>query len=307
MKYYAMIALQVLIVLALFLMLVSFLIRQVNKHLQKKITRLEDIEIKHKLESLPKVEDKKLVMMYVHGWVSLSCQKLLELNNTKHALNELRAMITQWVGYCDVNWFRSLHSCTKSQLVAFSVILNNVTNEDRKIAVKRNLTASAVLFNFSIPMDYWHFDEETSLIICKYLILCDRVKIDINKYTLDDYAHYSSDYKRFSLLVEQMVQQPQVCNVVASMQRTPNFWCLYESVMTKNLKEKVGEVSPIVFKKILTILYLNIGISIPLDYLYMDVEVFDYLNKTGKYKQSGVEQAEQMAVSGIRDIMSLKQ
>ncbi len=227
-------------------------------------------------EVAPEAEDEQVFVQIKEGWVSMDLQKFITMPASSVMFSKLIETKHDWQDSCTTAWFTGIHFRTKAFCVKLALEMRAKRVEDKQVDIKRRATASAIIFEFPLPQSLWLYDYESAMIVLKYLVLTQSVKVDVRKLTLQEFVKVGNLQER----IDKLVALPVFMNSFAAQSRPPSFDALYaHMVATKEMAPN----EEYIFKKILSCVYLTAGICIPLDYLYVDIEVSDYVLKNDDY------------------------
>jgi hypothetical protein len=211
------------------------------------------------------------------GWVSLSFQIFMGLKATSAAMEELAVNQAAWSQACDDGWFTGIHHRSRASTVKVALDMKSALHTDKHLQIKRKLSASAILFSFDLPKALWVFDEETVLMVMKFAILTQMVSVRLEEVELKPYVQVPDLLKRIDRLVSFVL----IRNLLDSTSRYPSFVSLF-TMFCLNGEYRAEE--KLVFKKVLSCVFLNAELCLPFDYLYIDIEVSDFISKADTFE-----------------------
>jgi hypothetical protein len=220
-----------------------------------------------------------------NGWVDISLDALLKTHDIDKAIDLLRQTENQWLNNINSDWFKLIRFYNKSSLLLYCNIIRNDPNFKNIEITKRLITVASIIYNFSIPRLLLVIDNETILNVLKYIILTEEFNIDIDN-TLPgiDNCIINVNIKKYVTKILNNTYFRNRIDYLRVISRLPNFIELRELIlMAYDETDPIHSLSELQFKKVLTCLFLQSQLSIPRDYIYLDIETIDYVNQTGQY------------------------
>lgn len=268
--------------------------------------------------------NNNLPITHHNGWVSLSMDDLMNHGVTPLTLNAIVNTESVWIGEITVDWFKQIHWWSKADILRYSLAVRkkgyveeeSVSKLDGKrelpdssyLSTKRLITVCSVLHNFAIPKHLFLFDQYTYLNILRYVVLTNCYNLDKNTVEPPSYVNLNSlKHKReVTTLLKKQEQIVIVRNLSATIEavvnnfsfkdyfnnidtiyRLPNFYVLRTSIKaTCQENEYIENLTDFQLKKVLTCIFLLNELAIPRDYIYVDTDVIDWVNKAGAYTVS---------------------
>lgn len=223
------------------------------------------------------------------GWVFCELSHLKTIKSFKLAYSALLSDEKNWINELTDEWFRSIRYYTTSNLLQYVLSLREkkiAEDSDSVINIKRSITISSIIFGFNIPNYLFYFDSIVMLNIIKYVIVTEKIRVnieDVNPITYVKVIHLNK-------CINELSNNPVFRNrldTIHMVNTLPNFIDFLALVKTVIRNDDEGSylinLNPIQFKKVLTCLFIFSGLSVPRDYLYIDTEVIDWVNKGTDY------------------------
>lgn len=205
------------------------------------------------------------------GWVSSSVGNLLLRDSVQASYKALEASTSTWQDSCTQEWFLSFQNLSKVRLMEIGMHVSQIEDKNEVERIKQCITIGSFLFGYAVPVNLFSINENSLSNVLLYKILTKPVRVDYKEYNLDP-SYWVND---FESVIKTLLKLPVVASVFNAGANPCNVFLLKSSID----KIKPGLlVDLIALKKAMTALYLTNHPWIPLDYLYLDVQVFDYID-----------------------------
>lgn len=213
---------------------------------------------------------------YHNGWMSIEGN----VYKPNVALSESLKIYSPTDMDTDINlhssWMHLVASHSKDSLVKTAIYLKQEP-QDRADNIKRCVTVSAHAHGITIPESLCLMDKKTALLVLIYAHHRRLVTIDIEKQPMSEYVQVS----KLAQFVSSVLKSNTLMPLLFSQEVPPNIHNFMNSVQLVGIE---GDRKIQSYQKVLTCIYLKAGLPIPHDYLYFDIEVHDYVKRSGNYE-----------------------
>lgn len=239
-------------------------------------------ERRHLLAQAPE-QIGEVQIMPVQGWITLSLTDLFAATPVlKSVFAEYRATVGQWAHQIPQEWWQGIRAYPRVSAMTHANHMRTVLNEDELKILKMKMTACALIFDKAIPQACFLLNEKTIEMVLRYLALTETAQVTIEK--VDVWEEFLPMPHRLDLLVNNFLCHPPIAsNLFSDTDRPPSLWCV-ANLLVPTLKN-TPQLTDNQVRKILTCIYLAAGISIPMDFLYIDMDVHDFVLKHGEYER----------------------
>ncbi len=220
-----------------------------------------------------------------NGWCLIDIDKHLDETTTNIIIKAFKETELEWSEKFPLIWFRNIRFFTVSEMFLINLNFKNHLKEHKEeelLLFKRLLTISSILFKFEIPISLVQLDKYTIELLYKYIIMTECFTID-SKNTLPGTDKEFIQINNFDKCIVRVLNNPFFTNIFGNYQhyrhRHQNILVLYEGVIaTEREMSLLKNLSILQFRKIMTAIFLMNQIEIPKDYIYIDMQVLDYVN-----------------------------
>lgn len=214
------------------------------------------------------------------GWVTVKWESILEASpGMMGVLEEFRRTLPEWKNHITDEWWYGLRPYDAVDAVANCVHMGEMMGPDSRLQLSRKVTASGILFEKPIPQALFVLDQHVVDIVMRYKVLTTPVRVDLA--VMSGWQPY--------------LPVPNLADVVRSIAHNQHLmYHIFGEKLQPNLvfmRTHLGfpmnlsaSFTPDQLRKVMTCLFLTAGLPVPLDYLYVDMEVNDYVLKTGDYE-----------------------
>ena len=230
-------------------------------------------------------------------WVEIRLTEDEKIRSFHSALLECEKTMHVWLTpFQNEGVHGQLREYSKAELIEACGRIHATPPKDTGVAVhkKRILTASAMIFSFSLPPSCVHVDEETMRYVCCFLCMTKTIPVKevINsfKQALDAKTHpvnYTDEQKAANRYQAECVL-PAVRRISWMIgkdnKRLLPFRSFVQTLQAPGVKTLLPKNDTVMMKKIMTMALLSIGHPVPRDYLCEPDEfVYDYAIKGERY------------------------
>ena len=213
---------------------------------------------------------------YKDGWMSIG-GNVYDLNT---ALNEALKIYEPVYKDTDLNlhgsWMHMVANHTKDSLVKTAIYIKQETEQEAD-NIKRCVTVSAHMHGISIPESLCLMDNRTALMVLIYAKLRQKKVIDVDNQPMSDFVHVH----KLPQIIESILKNSAIMHILFFSEVPPNIHNFIKNIRFTTIDK---ETQLHAYQKVLTCIYLKAGLAIPSDYFYFDIEVHDYVKRSGIYE-----------------------
>jgi hypothetical protein len=208
---------------------------------------------------------------YSGGWISLDNDEFFKMQLTKDAAIAAAGDIKNWIGHISKEWWNAFHYRNKATIVRECLKAKATLADEKYLNFKRVMTASSILFDFSIPLELFLLDEHSVVLVLKYNHMTQKIKIDIETLSFTPINDFNNivEVKNLSKTIEEMMRFNIIITAFNS-DRPPN--CVYLHMVMVNAANSLktssftGELLNHPeglrrLKKVMTCIYLSCGLE----------------------------------------------
>lgn len=224
------------------------------------------------------------------GWIKVDRDEFFGMANAQAAANNLESCMSKWIYEIDEAWWRMFHFRNRLTVLHEGLIAKDTLNPDMYEGFKRAITASSIAYDFAIPIGLFVMDRAVILNALKYKVMTEPLRVDLKEIEFNGYVQINSlknliyGLMRYSAVTTAFNNDiiPNASYLYGVLKNNPT--TLKASLAVNTMLENPGGLMQ--FKKAMTCVYLCNGLPVPRDYMYLDVEVMDYVDKSDKYELS---------------------
>lgn len=213
---------------------------------------------------------------YRNGWMSIggnvytpsiALKEALKIYETDYKEEDLSKH-----GY----WMHLVANHSKDSLVKTAIYVQQEAPKEAD-NIKRCVTVSAHMHGVSIPESLCLMDRTTALMILIYAKQREMKVIDVDNQPMSDFVHVH----KLPQIIDSVLRNSSITRLLFSQKVPPNIHNFMKNIRFTSIDKDKGLQA---YQKVLTCIYLKAGLSIPSDYFYFDIEVHDYVKRSGTYE-----------------------
>lgn len=242
-------------------------------------------EEKTQEEAMPTAEEDKIGRVEVavrEGWVTVKLEDLLaSTQNIVDTQTLYRNSLHKWGLHVTDKWWQGLQPYTRAAVITHANYMRQVLDDKGIERLSRNVTTSSILFGFSVPRSLFILDEGVIERVLRYLVLTEPIRVDMDRVTFwEPYL----PVPHLNHMVNTFLSSNTLMNTLFDHKRPPSAYVVHTLlVATMPMKVKLTLNQT---RKILTCIYLAAGVSVPRDYVYIDMDVHDFVLRIGEHEEA---------------------
>lgn len=210
------------------------------------------------------------------GWITVAGT----CHQPNEALKEAMELYTPKPDTIDLakqkQWMYKVTFYPKEILIKTAIYISQDTKEHTD-NIKRCITASAHTHGVTIPESLCLMDHKTAEMILLYCHLHCLRTINIKEAVLSELVTVNN----LSSVIDSILGNRELIGLLWSAKVPPNVHTVMKTVTITTVQETKKLQG---YQKVLTCIYLKAGLPIPDDYVYIDIEVHDYVTRSGMYE-----------------------
>lgn len=229
----------------------------------------------------------KILVQERQGWHKASLNEMFD--STPHLRDvqyEFQRTLKDWIVHMKDDWWRGINHYDKITMIRHGVLMRELVDEKGQTNLMRKVTAASLIFDFEVPKALFCLDEVVVDWTLRYLVATEPQRIDLDTIPkFDEYVHVPD----FSSTVKVFMTNQHLLAAIFDSKRPPNIVHMRENLgYPMNLSSQLTVVQ---LRKILSAIYLSAGLAIPTDYIYVDMDVHDFVKKVGNFEVQFKEKA----------------
>ena len=222
-------------------------------------------------------------IVYEHGWVYVDWSVIKTSPAFEQAARDIMAKREVWLPKMSERWWHAIHPRPSAQHVQCGIQINRM-DESHREEWMRLLTASSLIFDERMLQKYYCFDVQTVELILKYEAAMQVHTVKWDEYTaFREYVQLPYD---LMAVISWMCSEKNAhwSNKLWNDERI-NSWVAHALIRHHWQVQKLsGDIDLVAARKILTAGRLSVGLGVPFEMLYVDVDVYDWVHGTGHYE-----------------------
>jgi hypothetical protein len=272
-----------------FVVLIIFVWQCVKSSLKKKKTSGSE-----ESTALREKSEKYLTEEKEDHWMSFSLDTFLRYQDSGKNLRVADENADDWKQkFLDSSMLTYIHYRSRKQLMIQCWEIKDAasTQPEAVLALKRLITASAVIFDYDVPKSIWMFDDNTVSFIYCYLSYTRKMRMSeiLTKYNSNpvpaQYTVYSAEeLSWYESLVDRIPDMIRIYSDMPEKRRHASLTSICKHVQYKHLDLwaflKKDETN---LAKLITLTCDCLGYNVPADCVSMDDWIYDHVQNEGRY------------------------
>lgn len=218
---------------------------------------------------------------YVLGWRRIHLHELMACDPAMEvALNRYRDQYALWHDKLNPSWLALMHNYDKPTLAANAVRLPEVYPAPWIEEYRRCVTASSIIYGFEVPDASFQMDLVTLEYVFRYYCLMEPRSVDTK--AVASFSTYLPMPGNLAELCAAVSQNVILMMTLLDKAVAPNIH--YMRTMLGSPMNLSASFTNDQLRKVMTGIYLRAGLQVPRDYLYLDLDVVDYVNMVDTYE-----------------------
>jgi hypothetical protein len=246
----------------------------IRKRTKVQVKEIENIEV---------IEDEEW-LSEDRGFHSFDKKKMLNNSKLKAVMSSIEKDLIVLNDKFDEKFFLSFSLIDKDTLFEFCNIINNTKDPDLIYGIKTTATINAMFYEFDLPSKLFIMDDNVVRRFCQYYLLTKPVTNLIEDVKNDRFNIRESDnVKNFYALLTFVPFMLKILSLLPRGDYPNKFQMLnyLKATHPKQYHNLKGENNVL---RLITISFYILEIDIPLDYVFIDSNIRDYILKENAFK-----------------------
>lgn len=216
------------------------------------------------------------------GWVTVKLEDMLECSSkVLYAYQEFHDTVDQWADHITEDWWMRMRPWHPLDMIETCVNMYPMVGEQWKQKHARNVTASGIVWKSPIPRGLFLLDTITVDQVMRYMALTKPINVDLPNVTVWKPYLPMPAGQQLAPLVQGLAAFKPLLGHMFALTKPPN---LIFARAHLGYPMNLMAFTPDQLRKLFTCIYLTLGLPVPRDYLYLDMDVHDYVLKLGEHE-----------------------
>lgn len=216
------------------------------------------------------------------GWVTVTLEDMLACSTKMlRAYAEFDRTVDEWEGHIQDDWWMRFRPWHPLDMIDTTVNMAEFTGPLWRQEHSRNVTAAGIIWQNKIPRGLFLLDELTVEHVMRYMALTKPIPVFLEGVQVwKPYLAMPANQQLAPLVRALSTFKPLLAHMF-SLGKPPNLMFLRAHL---GYPMNLSAFTPDQLRKLFTCIYLTMGLPVPRDYLYLDMDVHDYVLKVGEYE-----------------------
>ena len=235
------------------------------------------------IENIDVIEDEEWISEN-RGFYSFDKKKILNDRKLKEVIFSIEKDLITLNDKFDEKFFLSFSLIDKDTLFEFCNIINNTKDPDLIYGIKTTATINAMFFEFDLPSKLFIMDNNVVRRFCQYYLLTKPVTnlvedVRNNRFNIREADTIKNFYAILTFV-------PFMLKILSLLPKGdyPNKFQMLNYLKSTHPKQYHGLKGENNILRLITICFYILGIDIPLDYVFIDSNIRDYILRENAFK-----------------------